>query len=191
MSRVSLVQKHQASPEVGQLFQRIEDNGARVLNLYRAVANSPQVTRDLIKLGNSLISKTELSPKLRELAIMRIARLYDCGYEWAQHKPVALEYGVSRNQLDAIDSWKESDTFTSEERAVLQYVDEVSQKVKVETRTFEALRQYLDERKIVELTLAIGWWGMLARFLVPLEVEIDEQSAGSAGDLIGQGPERR
>lgn len=187
MSRVSLVQKHQASPEVGKLFQRIEDNGARIMNLYRAMASSPHVTRDLIKLGNSLISKTELSPKLRELAIMRIARLCDCGYEWAQHRPVALDCGVSRNQLDAIGSWKASDAFTDEERAVLQYVDEVSQKVKVPDRTFEALRQHLSERSIVELTLAIGWWGMLARFLVPLEIEIDEQPAGSAGDLIGRG----
>jgi len=70
----------------------------------------------------------------------------------------------------------------------LQYVDEVAQNVKVADKTFEALRQHLGERHIVELTLAIGWWGMLARFLVPLEVEIDEQSAGSIGDLIGHGP---
>jgi len=188
MSRVGLVQKNQASPEVSELFQRIEDNGAKVMNLYRAVANSPQVTRNLIKLGNSLISKTDLSPKLRELTIMRIARLCDCEYEWAQHTPVALHSGVSQTQLDVIDSWKESDDFTDEERAVLQYVDEVAQNVKVADKTFEALRQHLSERNIVELTLAIGWWGMLARFLVPLEVEIDEQSASSLGDLIGQGP---
>jgi len=188
MSRVSLVQKGQTSPEVNELFQRIEDNGAKIMNLYRAVANSPHVTRNLIKLGNSLISKTDLSPRLRELTIMRIARLCDCEYEWAQHIPVALHSGVSQTQLDVIDSWKESDDFTDEERAVLQYVDEVAQNVKVADKTFEALRQHLGERNIVELTLAIGWWGMLARFLVPLEVEIDEQSAGSIGDLIGQGP---
>ena len=188
MSRVSLVQKNQASPEVKELFQRIEDNGAKVMNLYRAMANSPHVTRNLIKLGNSLMSKTDLSPKLRELTIMRIARLCDCEYEWAQHTSVALHSGVSQTQLDVIDSWKESDDFTDEERAVLQYVDEVAQNVKVADKTFEALRQHLSERHIVELTLAIGWWGMLARFLVPLEVEIDEQPAGSIGDLIGQGP---
>jgi len=188
MSRVRLVQKNQASPEVSELFQRIEDNGAKVMNLYRAMANSPHVTRNLIKLGNSLISKTDLSPKLRELTIMRIAKLCDCEYEWAQHTPVALHSGVSQTQLDVIDSWKESDDFTDEERAVLQYVDEVAQNVKVADKTFEALRQHLSERNIVELTLAIGWWGMLARFLVPLEVEIDEESAGSIGDLIGQGP---
>ena len=188
MARVSLVQKHQASAEVAELFQRIEDNGARIINLYKAVANSPHVTRDVVKLGNSLMGKTDLSPRLRELAIMRTARLCDCKYEWAQHRAVALDCGVTQAQLEAIEPWKESDVFTEEERAVLQYVDEASQKVKVEDRTFKALRQHLTERDIVELTLTIGWWGMLARFLVSLKIEIDEQPTGSAGDLLGRGP---
>ena len=191
MSRVSLVQKNQASPEVKELFQRIEDNGAKVMNLFRATASSPHVTRNLIKLGNSLMSKTDLSPKLRELTIMRIAKLCDCEYEWAQHTPVAVHSGVSQTQLDVIGSWKESNDFTDEERAVLQYVDEVAQNVKVADKTFEALRQHLSERKIVELNLAIGWWGMLARLLVPLEVEVDEQSVGSVADLIGQRPAQK
>jgi len=186
MSRISLVQKDQASPEIKELFQKIEDNGAKVINLYRVVGHSPHVARNFIKLGNSLIGRTELSPKLRELTVMRVAKLCHGEYEWTQHTPVALEVGVSQKELDAIDSWKESGSFTEEERAVLQYVDEVEKNVKVRDETFAALRQYLDERSIVELTLAVGWWGMLARLLVPLEVEVDEQSAGSAGDLIGR-----
>ena len=185
MSRVNLVQKDQAPLEIKELFQQIEDNGARILNLYRVVANSPPVTRNVIKLGNSLIGRTTLSPKLRELTIMRIAKLCDCEYEWAQHTFIALQSGISQTQLDTIDSWKESDDFTKEERAILQYVDEVAQNIKVTDKTFETLRQYLSERSIVELTLAIGWWGMLARLLVPLEVEIDEQLADSAGALLG------
>jgi Uncharacterized conserved protein len=180
------VQEDQASTEVKALFQKIEDNGASVINLYRAVAQSPHVVRNFIKLGNSLIGRTELSPKLRELTIMRIAKLCYSEYEWAQHTLIALEAGVSQKQLDTIDSWKESDSFIEEERAVLRYVDEVARNVKVTDETFAALRRYLSERSIVELTLAIGWWGMVARLLVPLEVDIDEQSADSAANLIGR-----
>jgi len=186
MTRVKLVEKNQASPEIKELFQQIEDNGARVINLYKIVANSPHVARNFIRLGNSLISRTDLPSKLRELTIMRIAKLCDCEYERAQHTSIALQSGLRQTQLDEINSWKESDDFTEEERAVLQYVDEVAQNIKVTGKTFETLRQYLSERNIVELTLAIGWWGMLARLLMPLEVEVDKQSVGSASDLIGQ-----
>jgi 4-carboxymuconolactone decarboxylase len=186
MARVKLIQKEQAPPEIKELFQQIEDNGARIMNFYKVLANSPHVARNVIRLGNSLIGRAALSPKLRELTIMRIAKLCDCEYEWVQHTPVALQCGVSRAQLDAIGCWKESNNFNDEERAILQYVDEVTQNVKVADATFEALKKYLNEQHIVEITLAIGWWGMLARLFVPLEVEVDERSAGSAVDLIGQ-----
>jgi 4-carboxymuconolactone decarboxylase len=186
MARVKLIEKEQAPPEIKELFQQIEGNGARIINFYKVLANSPHVARNVIRLGNSLIGRTALSPKLRELTILRIAKLCDCEYEWVQHTPVAVQSGVSRAQLDAIGSWKESNNFDEEERAVLQYVDEVAQNVKVADATFEALSKYLNEQNIVELTLAIGWWGMLARLFVPLEVEVDERSAGSAMDLIGR-----
>lgn len=37
---------------------------------------------------------------------------------------------------------------------------------------------------IVELTLSIGYWGMIARTLVPLQVDIDALSEGK--DLMGK-----
>jgi len=186
MARVKLIQKDEAPPEIKALYQQIEDNGAKIMNFYRVVANSPGVARSAIKLGNSLISMTELSPKLRELTIMRIAKLCGCEYEWMQHLPLALQSGLTQVQLDAIGSWNESDAFNEEEKAVLSYVDEVEKNIRVPDNIFQALRRYLDDRQIVELTLAIGWWGMLARLFVPLEVEVDERSAGSAVDLIGR-----
>jgi len=46
--------------------------------------------------------------------------------------------------------------------------------------------EYMNEQCIVELTASIGYWGMVARFLVPLQIDIDAQPAGSAKDLTGR-----
>ena len=186
MARVRLIEKEQASPEVREIFQKIEDNGARILNLYKVAAHSPKVCLNLIRLGNSIIGRMELSPKLREIVILRVATLTGSEYEWAQHVPVALQLGVSQKQLDAISDWKNSPEFNDEERAVLQYTDEVAQKVKVTDQTFDRLKSLFNEQAIVELTITIGYYGMLARLLVPLQVEVDEISAGSASELIGR-----
>jgi len=185
MARVKLIQEDEAPPEMKALYKQIEDNGARIMNFYRVVANSPGVARNAIRLGNSLFRKTELSSRLRELAIMRIAKICGCEYEWVQHVPLALQSGLNQVQLDIIGSWNESEAFSDEERAILSYVDEVEKNIRVPDNIFQTLRRYLDDRQIVELTLAIGWWGMLSRLFVPLEVELDEQSASSTGDLIG------
>ena len=188
MSRVRMVHKEQAQPEVKEIYDKIEANGAKVLNLYRVLAHNPDIFRHSLRLGGALLTRTELLPKLRELAILLIAQLTGSEYEWEQHYPIALETGVSREQANAIWNWNESTSFSSEERAVLQYTDEVTQEVTVKDETFSALKQYLNEQSIVELTLSIGYWGMVARVLVPLQVDIDVKSVCSVQELTGRTP---
>ena len=186
MARVRLIEKEQAPPEVKEIFQKIEDNGAKILNLYKVVANSPGLLLNFIRLGNSVIGRMGLPSRLREIVILRVARLTGSEYEWAQHAPVALQVGVSQKQLDSISDWKNSAEFNNKERAVLQYTDEVAQKVKVTDQTFNTLKNFFNEQTIVELTMTIGYYEMVARLLVPLQVELDESSVGSASELIGR-----
>jgi len=186
MARVRLIEKEQAPPEVREIFQKIEDNGAKILNLYKVAAHSPKVLLNFIRLGNSIIGRMELPPRLREIVILRVATLTGSEYEWAQHAPVARQVGVSQKQLDAIPDWKNSAEFNNEERAVLQYTDEVAQQVKVTDQTFNTLKNFFSEQTIVELTITIGYYEMVARLLVPLQVEVDESSVGSASELIGR-----
>lgn len=186
MARIRLLRGDEAPAETRDLFGKIEARGGTVLNLYRAVGYSPAAASAFLKLGNVLLRQAELSPRLRELAILRIAVLLGSDYEWAQHVPIAREVGVSDQQVNDIRRWDRSPGFTPEERAVLAYTDEVTREVKVRDETFDALRSHLSERSIVELTLSIGYWGMVARVLVPLAIEIEDRSVGSVGDLIGK-----
>jgi len=186
MARVKLVERDQVPAEVEELFQRIEAKGAKIINLYRAIALTPPMISSFLKLGNCLLNKAELSPKLRELAILRIAKLSGSDYEWTQHVPIAREVGISQQQIDDVHQWEDSVYFNGEERAILQYTDEVARNVRAADGTFEALRKHLSDRSIVELTMSVGYWGMIARVLVSLEIELEEQSVGSAGDLLGK-----
>jgi len=186
MARVRLLQSNEAPPKTKELFDKIEGNGATVLNLYRAVGHSPSTISSFIKLGNVLLNRAELPARLRELAILRIASLAGSEYEWQQHVPIATEIGISPQQINEISQWNNSTVFSDEERAILQYTDEVATDVTVKDTTFTSLQKYLSERSIVELTISIAYWGMIARVLVPLNIEIEERSVGSATDLLGK-----
>jgi len=186
MARVHLVEKESAPPEVASIYQKIEANGARILNLYKVVANNPRVMLNIIRLGNSIIGQMALPPRLRELVILRVAKLTGSEYEWAQHAPLALEVGLTKEQVDTISDWQNSPEFNEEERTILQFTNEVTQNVKVTDQTFNELKKFFNDQLIVELTLTAGYYAMLARVLVALQVEIEEVSAGSARDLIGR-----
>ncbi|MBI2907086.1 MAG: carboxymuconolactone decarboxylase family protein [Chloroflexi bacterium] len=186
MSRVKLVERDEAGPEVKEIYGRLDAHGARVINLYKAMAQSPEVLRGFLRLGNALLTETKLAGKLRELAILRVAKITGSEYEWAQHYAFALEVGVTQEQAEQLSVWRSSKSFTPEERAVLQYVDEVAVNVAPKEETFKELQKYLDEQCIVELTMSVGFWGMLARFLIALQTDVDVQTASSAQELTGR-----
>jgi len=171
MARVTLVQKENAHPAVKELYEKNEQRGGRVINLWKALGHLPYIGLNYQRMGNSLLKGEGLSPKLRELAVLRVGSLTRCAYEFTQHTRIALQAGLRKSQIDALGNWRASKEFTDEERAVLAYADEVEVNVQVKDETWDTLRKHLDEPKAVELTAAIGYYGMTCRILEALKVD--------------------
>ena len=173
MARVSLVEKNQADPIMKEVYQRLEDQNVPILNLFKVLGHCPRIGRNWVRLGNAILRRDDLSPRLRQLAILRVGHLTRSEYEFTKHVPVGLREGVTRQQIDAISDWATSAAFNDEERAVMRYTDEVTQNVKVKDDTFAKLRNFLNEPAIVKLTATIGYYGMVSRILVALQVELE------------------
>ncbi len=179
MARVRFLSKAEASPELQEMFQKMENNGARILNLHKVMAHAPRVGRYFIRLGNSILFKGTVPPNLRELAILRVGDLNQAKYEWTQHVPMALRAGVSAEKIKALPYWEKSGDFNDRERAVLRYTDEVTRNIRVEDDTFAAVRSFLSEEGMVELTATIGYYGMVCRILEAFQIELEPESLKS------------
>ena len=175
MARVRLLEKQDADPMVKGIYQKIEDNGGEVINLLKALAHSPKICRDWNRMGITLLLKGDLSPKLRELAILRVGVLAKANYEWTKHVPMALAAGANHEQIDALSDWMDSNEFNEQERAVLRYTDEVSQDIRASDDTFSKIREFLTEQEIIELTVTIGYYGMVCRTLEALQIELEHE----------------
>ncbi len=174
MARVTILEKQQTSPELQELFQKMEARGGRILNLFKVMANSPEVGRAFLKLGNTILMKSSLDPRLREIAILRVGALAQATYEWTQHVPIARRVGVTQPQIDALADWRSSlDRFNDQERAVLAYTDAVAEQIRVPGEIFGAVRAFLNDPQIVELTTTIGYYGMVSRILEALQIELE------------------
>jgi 4-carboxymuconolactone decarboxylase len=173
MARVGLVNKEQAAPEIREMFQKMEGKGSRVLNIFKVMAHCPRIGYYFLRLGNSILFKGTVPPALRELAILRVGHINQAKYEWTHHVPIALRVGVGEEQISALPDWENSTTFSEQERAVLQYTDEVTKNIRVKDVTFAAVRRFLDEEGIVELTATIGYYGMVCRILEALQIELE------------------
>jgi alkylhydroperoxidase family enzyme len=157
------------------IFDRLVQDraGAPVGHIFRTIANAPNLLRRFLQLGGELRSKTQLDPKLRELALMTIGRLTGAEYEFVHHWNISLEVGVKREQLEHLADFATSPLFNEHERAVMRYAVEATQNIKVSDATFNALRGFLDNRRIMELVMNVAFYNAVARVLVPLGVELE------------------
>jgi alkylhydroperoxidase family enzyme len=48
------------------------------------------------------------------------------------------------------------------------------QNIRVSGETFKAVRDFLTEEQVVELTTTIGYYGMVSRILEALEIDLEE-----------------
>ncbi len=175
MARVGYVTTKDAAGDAREVLAGMEERGADVLNLFRTVGNSPGTLRNFMRLGSSLLRFGILPPVLRELAILRVAQLTGAKYEWAHHIPIARAAGVSDEEIAALERWATATEFDDQQRAVLAYVQAATSEVTVLDDVFEAVRQHLSEGEIVELTLVCGYWGMVARVLVAIQVDLEPE----------------
>jgi len=171
MARVPLVDET-THPELAPLIERIKtERGGRLLNLYKALLNSPDVAMGWLALFTAIRQKGKLGERFRELAIMRIAMLNGAKYEYDQHVPFALKAGLTQAQLDALPEWRKASVFGPADQAVLEYVDAMTKKIQVSDRVFKRVRRLFDDRELVELTATIGGYNLVSRFLEALAIE--------------------
>jgi len=177
MARLPYVIPEKASPEVQQTFAQLPT----VLNLFKMIANAETSFRPLVRLGSAILAQQKLSPKLRELAILRVANLSGCRYEWLQHVSLAMLMGATRSQVDTIEKGDiHAGCFDEVEQLVLEFATEVMYEVRCSDPSLARMRAHFSPQEIVELVIAIGYYMMIARICETTGVDIEPPSEQAA-----------
>jgi len=185
MARLPYVVPEEAPEKVQETFKRLP----AVLNVFKMMAHSETNFRPLVRLGTAVLAEQKLSPKLRELAILRVANLSKAEYEWVQHVALAKVVGVTQPQVDALGRGEiHSPCFDAAEQLVLEFATEVIRDVRASDQTFARVREQLTPREIVELVLAVGYYMMVARLLETTAVDLEPPAEGFAKLLQGRKP---
>lgn len=172
MARVPLLEETD-HPELAGTIAKIKGaRGGRLINIYRLMLHSPALANAWFDLNQAVRYGTALDGQSREIAVIRVAILNGVEYVQRAHGPAyALKEGLTVEQVNAIASWHGSNLFTPEQRALLAYTDAVTREIAVPEDIFAELRRHFTDRQAVELTMLIGAYNMLTRFLSALKVD--------------------
>jgi 4-carboxymuconolactone decarboxylase len=172
MARVPLIEETE-HPELADSIGKIKGaRGGRLINIYRLMLHSPALANAWFDLNQAVRYATEIDGQSRELAVIRVAILNKVEYVVRAHGPAyALKEGLTPEQVDAVARWRSSNLFSDRQRALLAYTDAMTREIEVSDAVFGEIRKYFSERQVVELTMLIGAYNMLTRFLKALKVD--------------------
>jgi AhpD family alkylhydroperoxidase len=166
MNRVAMIDKSQAPLLARRFFER-GDPGAIVATL----AHVPELLETTAPFLGSIYGPSALPPRLKEIIVLRTSGLQKCRYCIETHTVVALDSGLSRDEvLHLRDEREIGDLFDGDrERALLAWVDCVALGPETPPEDVAAeLQAQFSDPEIVEITMVAAATLMLNRFCTPL-----------------------
>lgn len=162
--------------------------GGALLNLDKALLWSEPLARGWNLFMGNVRTRFSTDRHLQELAICTVALLTGTAYEYHHHAPDFLAAGGTQAQLDALQAFvaaghqgaPEHAALSQLEGLVIHYATQMTVDIEVSDALFTALRQHLDETRLVELTTAIAAYNMVARILAALKIEPEAPSTEHA-----------
>lgn len=156
------------------------------LSVFRTLLRQPKLAQRVNDLLLTLLIGGALDARLRELIIMRLGWATGSVYEWTQHWRVALQLGVSEEDVLAVRDWRAYAGWSDADRAILEATDETLEHGAISSETWaECVKHLPSHEQQLELVGAIGTWRMISQILRSLEIPLEEGIAPWPPDGIG------
>jgi 4-carboxymuconolactone decarboxylase len=169
--RIAPIDPATAPDDIAQFLATATDSTGGAMNIFTTMANHPGLLRRYLPFGGKLLNGGVIDPRVRELLILRTAWNCWSEYEWGQHVRIGREAGLSDDEITLVTLGPEADGWSADDALVLTACDELCTTHTVSDLTWARLADHLDARELVELTLLVGHYVMIAGMLNALGVQ--------------------
>ncbi|MBI67597.1 MAG: hypothetical protein CL777_02485 [Chloroflexi bacterium] len=174
MSRLPKVTRESLPKEDLPHFDYVAGSRGNVSGPFLVLLNSPDVAERIAHVGTYIRFETTLSPEMREIAILTVARTWNCQYEWTAHQPIAESEGVRAEAIEAIRENKAPEGLREDEALVFNYVSNLLRNARIPDEVFLEAKEKLGIKSVTDLTATAGYYSMLACALNAAEVMPEE-----------------
>ena len=149
------------------------DDRPKALNALGTLARHPQLARAFHTFNGHVLFGSTLSPRQRELLVLRVATVRKSEYEWAQHVILAGDAGLDDEEIARITVGPDASGWSSLDRAMLTAVDELIGRAIISDSTWAVLAGELDDQQLMDLVFTVGAYEVLAMAFRSFGVELD------------------
>jgi alkylhydroperoxidase family enzyme len=156
---------------------RRRKGGPKGLNVLGTLARHPALMHAFHSFNGHILSSSTLTPRQRELLILRVASVRDAEYEWEQHVILAGEAGIDEQEIARVRFGADAPGWSSFDAAMLRAVDELVDDAMVSDPTWAALAETMDDQQLMDLVFTVGAYDLLAMAFRSFGIELDADLA--------------
>ncbi len=148
------------------------------LNALGLLAHHPELTTAYHHFNGHVLFASTITPRQRELLILRVSVLRGSEYEWAQHAVLAADAGITGDELERVRTGPTDAGWPPFEAALLTAADELVRDACLSDETWAGLSGELDTRQLMDVVFTVGAYDLLAMAFRTFGVELDDDLRG-------------
>ena len=153
---------------------RRDDSRPKGLNILGTLARHPVLTRAYHTFNGHVLFGSTISPRQRELLVLRVAALRDAEYEWAQHVIQGADAGLGDDEIDRVAEGPRAVGWSPFDAALLSAADELVSDATIGDDTWAVLSAELDDQQLMDVVFTVGAYDVLAMAIRSFGVELDD-----------------
>jgi uncharacterized peroxidase-related enzyme len=171
-ARVPLLERDGVPAEVAVLYDRLYADRGVVPNMFKALANTPELVLGIAALLKPLMAEGALQGWYKELVATRVALLNQCDYCVSAHSFLAVRRGATPEQVAGLEAF-ETGPFTEKEKAGFRYASLLhGSGHAIDEEAFAELSAHFSLQEIVELTAVAAAFEFFPRFNSALQIPV-------------------
>ena len=172
--RIAPLKDSDFTPEQEERIAKSRQKDGSILNIFRTLIRAPDAFRAFSWWGGYVMSRNSLSPREREIVILRTGWLCKSGYEWTQHHRIGLQSGLSADEIERIKLGAGADGWSPAERALIIAADDLNRDHFVSTPAWAELAKHYSERQCMDVVFTAGQYTQVSMILNSFGIQLDE-----------------
>lgn len=142
------------------------------------LAHHPDLFVAHMGFAQKFMAEPALSPRDRELAVLRLGWISGAPFEWGGHVTIGKACGISEEEVARIIEGSAAEGWSAFDRALIRSVEELHEDSMISDATWDVLAGKLDKRQLIELVMLIGHYKTVAYYQNALRFRLPAGNEG-------------
>ena len=143
------------------------------VNLLGTLMYNPETLEPFLDYWVTSKLKMGLTVREQELVILRMAVHYKCNYVWKHHVVVAMEFGVTQNELGHLRKFPLPSGFNDREEALLELMDQMVETRELSDEMYDKYGVKIKDSELVDLVSLISQYVLFTLMNNVIRVKIE------------------